>query len=317
MKLIKTLKGGSLSETSVVTDGVDTFVRKSISQSREREYGLVRWHSQIRKLQLLKHYLPDVVPPIIRVGAESDTYFYDIPYYSDFITCSSAIESDNNHDLIARSLVNLLASMYQVTYGSTIGCLSVYVLEEIFKPLRSSFDFIDSHCLAINSDDKSYVKHRIQLALDYISLHENDYSTYIVSESLNHGNLTLENILYNPNTGSLVLIDPYAETYCDSIIGDISQIYQSCLSGYEFTVSYCERHDFSIFPYLESDLPAPYTRFYEHFTASLSTYPYLKSDFIELFRASQFTRMFPFKVLKDTNLAFKFLLHGVDLLLAK
>ena len=74
MKLIKTLKGGS-SETSVVTDGMDTFVRKSISQSQEREYGLVRWHSQIRKLQLLKQFLPDVIPPIIRVGAESDTYF--------------------------------------------------------------------------------------------------------------------------------------------------------------------------------------------------------------------------------------------------
>ena len=108
------------------------------------------------------------------------------------------------------------------------------------------------------------------------------------------------------------MIDPYAETYCDSIIGDISQIYQSCLSGYEYTVSYCDHHDFSIFPYLESDLPSSYTRFYNHFTASLSAYPFLESDSIELILASQFTRMFPFKVLKDTNLAFKFLLHGVD-----
>ena len=207
--------------------------------------------------------------------------------------------------------------MYQVSFGSTTGSLSVYVFEEIFKPLSRSLDFLDSHCLSINSDDKKYVKQRIQLALDYLALHENDYSSYIVHESLNHGNLTLENILYNPNNGSLMLIDPYAETYCDSIIGDISQIYQSCLSGYEYTLSYCDRHDFSIFPYLESDLPLSYTRFYNHFTASLSAYPFLESDSIELFRASQFTRMFPFKVLKDTNLAFKFLLHGVDLLLAK
>ena len=40
----KELKGGSLSKTVVIRDGSTLLVRKYISYSHEREYGLVRWH---------------------------------------------------------------------------------------------------------------------------------------------------------------------------------------------------------------------------------------------------------------------------------
>ena len=58
MKLIKELKGGSLSKTQVIKIDNNLFVRKKISISKEREYGLVRWQSQIRKLQILYNFLP-------------------------------------------------------------------------------------------------------------------------------------------------------------------------------------------------------------------------------------------------------------------
>ena len=67
MKLIKELKGGSLSKTIVVQNENNFFVRKKISISMEREYGLVRWQSQIRKLQILYNNFPKNTLPKLKL----------------------------------------------------------------------------------------------------------------------------------------------------------------------------------------------------------------------------------------------------------
>ena len=85
MKVYKTLKGGSLSKTEVISDGTKKFVRKSISCIDNREYGLVRWQSQIRKLQLLNHFIPGSCVIVERVGVCDDFYYYDIPFYENSI----------------------------------------------------------------------------------------------------------------------------------------------------------------------------------------------------------------------------------------
>ena len=61
MKVIHNLKGGSLSRTSVVMDGKDKFVRKYILIDTDREYGLVRWQSQPRKMQLLRNFCHQIL----------------------------------------------------------------------------------------------------------------------------------------------------------------------------------------------------------------------------------------------------------------
>ena len=53
------------------------------------------------------------------------------------------------------------------------------------------------------------------------------------TETFSHGNLTLENILYQPNSNTITLIDPYEENVIDSALADYSQILQSCNSKYE------------------------------------------------------------------------------------
>ena len=46
-----------------------------------------------------------------------------------------------------------------------------------------------------------------------------------------------------------LLIDPYAETYCETILGDVSQIYQSSISGYEAVSNYIVEKDYSVIDY--------------------------------------------------------------------
>ena len=45
------LKGGSLSGTYLVSSGGRKKIRKEISLDGDREYGFVRWHSQLKKMQ--------------------------------------------------------------------------------------------------------------------------------------------------------------------------------------------------------------------------------------------------------------------------
>ena len=46
---ITQLKGGSLSSTSLYEDGDRKFIRKSINTKDNREYGYVRWSTQLKK----------------------------------------------------------------------------------------------------------------------------------------------------------------------------------------------------------------------------------------------------------------------------
>ena len=70
MKIVKELKGGSLSKTVIINDGQRFLVRKYISSIENREYGLVRWQSQIRRLQTLRSYLGENVITIESMGVD-------------------------------------------------------------------------------------------------------------------------------------------------------------------------------------------------------------------------------------------------------
>ena len=104
--IIEKLKGGSFSSTNVISVDGELRVRKSISNKDNREYGLVRWHSQIRKLQILKFFFPDNVPQILETGVSFNSYYFDIPYLT---SCKNYYEllKDSNENL-SRKAVNAL-----------------------------------------------------------------------------------------------------------------------------------------------------------------------------------------------------------------
>lgn len=54
---LKQFKGGSLGRTTLIkSTSLELLVRKSVSQSIDREYGLVRRHSQFKRLQNTHSY---------------------------------------------------------------------------------------------------------------------------------------------------------------------------------------------------------------------------------------------------------------------
>ena len=92
MKITK-LKGGSLSLTSLYEDGNKKFVRKTINTLENREYGYVRWYSQLKKLQRYSSLW--VYPSVLNIGYEENLAYFDIEYMEGFIDIKTILNYDN------------------------------------------------------------------------------------------------------------------------------------------------------------------------------------------------------------------------------
>jgi len=316
MKFIKDLKGGSLSRTAVIDDGQRLLVRKYISITENREYGLVRWQSQIRKIQTLRSYLGESVILIESMGVDGSFYYYDMPFYKNAVNCAELLESNNNNTNLASEIVQLLDQMSKIDFGRVSGSVSVYLSDEVLYPLRNSL----KRLLLVQSGSFSNIndmKREIERAIDLVLILIKKYEDKKILESLTHGNLTLENMLWDKDSKKLILIDPYSETYTESLCGDVSQISQSSHSGYEYIIKNELYNDPSIHGYPYTSIPKEINLFGSEILDLVSEFDWFDSDLHQIMYASQFIRMFPFKIHNDTKQAYFFLMHGVRLLIGK
>jgi hypothetical protein len=117
----------------------------------------------------------------------------------------------------------------------------------------------------------------------------------VTVESYVHGNPTLENIMYNPETNKITFIDLYEEGIVDSKFMDYSQILQ-CSNSYYGIVN---DNPMTVEGNVVSSnvkIPAKLLEFNEKFKIELSNrYSQEELDLINLFEATQFFRMLPFK----------------------
>jgi len=314
MDIINILKGGSLSKTVVIQDGGRKFVRKFISHKINREFGLVRWQSQIRKLQLLNKFVPQYSVAIEKIGIFEDSYFYDIPYFDGAVNCYEALIDGEDVDLIAEEMAVLLSKMADIQYGKTRGALNIYLSEEVRAPLEMALNAVKENSLNLTMPEIELFNEEVSRGLILIDELLQDTKETELKESLTHGNLTLENVLWNKETNKIVMIDPYAETYCETIMNDVSQLYQSCESGYEYISSFFDKNEHSIFKYPIAEIPDCLLHFSNALTNKIVRESWYSETYLTLLRASQFIRMFPFKMIKSPRQGAAFMIHGIELL---
>jgi hypothetical protein len=319
VQIIKELKGGSLSSTNVVMmpDG-EYRVRKAVSRKNEREYGLVRWQSQIRRMQLIHKFLPENSPTIQEIGVEKDTFYYDIPFYAEAINIFEYLSKEGSDKAVELfDQVNEIIQEYSSIYfGRVKGSFSVFLAEEVEERLYNVTDAVQRALNqgSITKEESEFIISKIPSNLKLINTAISKYNYIEIDESLTHGNLTLENILYSQSKKNIILIDPYSETYCESVLGDYSQLMQSAVSLYESVVLLGED---SILD-LNSNPPLVCNEGVESFAQALmKNLSNLDSErffILNIFHAAQFIRMFPFKIKKTPRLAFHFLLHGMSII---
>ena len=94
----------------------------------------------------------------------------------------------------------------------------------------------------------------------------------------------------------------------------MSQLLQSSSSGYEYVSEIYESSKFSILDYPENEIPIFLKNFSNELIKNVINSDWYSKELTLLLRASQFTRMFPFKLVNNPRLGALFMLHGLKLL---
>lgn len=314
MELLKTLKGGSLSRTDVLVQGGRKFVRKFVSSTESREYGLVRWQSQVRKLQILNKYIPESCIKIESMGVLKEGYYYDVPFYETHINGFEAVMNGVSADTIAAETDRLLSKMVEVKLGQSKGALSIYANEEIYSPLCLALRNINNSQLPLNKEESELFRSKVMIGIDIARNIAERLCDEVIEETLTHGNLTLENMLWDAENEKIIVIDPYAETYCETIMGDVSQLLQSCESGYELISSFYDSNEIDVGSYPKNRIPDSLRKFSIKLLSLIADRTWYSETHLNIMKASQFIRMYPFKLIKSPRQGVAFMMHGIELL---
>ena len=313
-KLIKSLRGGSLSNTSLISVKGRLMVRKTCAKEVSREYGLVRWHSQIRKLEILKYLLPNHVPELLELGELPEDYFFSLEYVPNSLDTYAALLQGLDESLLVEKIIELLSLFAQRSFPRPPGALVVYLSEEVVRPLIQARRFLEERDDFFSSATRAELMCLIERSFEAVNRLRLKYRNRCTYASLSHGNMTLENLVWDPLKERLLVIDPYGETYVESVLGDVSQLFQSTLSGYEQV----DREPL----FLDEQLGYPFQiidkrliSLGEALKKNLSTTGWYDADICDILHASQFIRMFPFKSGKSPAKAFMFLAHGMRMIL--
>lgn len=315
MKITK-LKGGSLSNTSLYEDGDKKFIRKAISTNDDREYGYVRWYSQLKKLQRFGE--TGLFPKLLGVGITDNGAYFDIKYlegYRDIKTIltedtltESQIEQIN--EAVWCSFDNLHRKMYLPIKGAGL----LYFKEEVLQKLSDAFKYGEFYNFYESGlfDTFEYNGHITYGIQNFLPELENFFGELnLTTEESIHGNPTLENMMYSFKEDRVVFIDPYEESCLDSRLLDYSQVLQ------------CSRSHYGYINDGEITVVGPSVGYHGNIPNNFIVFNKLFEDridpadkkTIDVLEATQFIRMLPFKCAAgETEKAMFFYVHACHLL---
>jgi tRNA A-37 threonylcarbamoyl transferase component Bud32 len=297
MNSITTLKGGSLNSTCLHVVDQNKFVRKSIRTDADREYGYVRWYSQLKKLQRFNQMFPGLVPKVYDVGVTEYGAHFDIEYI-DAVDVKTLFRTNqltdaqvsDIHDKIWQGFDTIHATQYRPNSSS----LLLYFKEEVEQKLTDARKFVEFDNF-YDLDQYEFCGHRVQGVKQLFKQFQKLFDQTIDQESYVHGNPTLENILYSTDTQHLVFIDLYEEGIVDSKYVDYSQILQ-CSNSLYGIINDTEKTIKGDYIDVDILVPSSLTKFDQLFNAELKNRCNDQQyNLIKLFEATQFFRMLPFK----------------------
>jgi hypothetical protein len=297
MDRITVLKGGSLNTTCLIETDQYKFVRKSIRTDADREYGYVRWYSQLKKLQRFNQMFPGLVPEVYDVGVTEYGAHFDIQYI-DAVDVKTLFKTDQLTDDqivdVHRKIWQGFDTIHVSQYPYNSSSLSLYFKEEVGQKLADAVKFTEFNNF-YNLDQYEFCGQRVQGVKQLFGQFQKLFDQKINQESYVHGNPTLENILYSVDSQNLVFIDLYEEGIVDSKYVDYSQILQ-CSNSLYGIINDSEKIIKDDYLNVNITVPDSLVKFNHMFNTELKNrYTDQQYALIKLFEATQFFRMLPFK----------------------
>jgi len=302
------LKGGSLSQTSLMYSDNEVFVRKEVHLSKNREYGFRRWYSQLKRQQRYNLMFPGLFPDILRYSVDDENAYFDMEYIEKSVNALDYVakESDPSKiDAFFNELIKQMNKLHSLKMKSCPDIARLYIREEVGQSISACvnlefLEFSRNEFINYNGQNvETFVKKYEEFSKILKKLYKESH------ESFSHGNLTLENILYVPEEGRIVFIDPYEENIIDSNLADYSQLLQSCNAKYEMIDSLLDKdngpdHYGFFVKGNEVSIDIPNNFGLDYFNTKINEF--LKNELsqdsykvVKLLEISQFIRMLPFK----------------------
>lgn len=234
--IIKLLKGASFAQVYLVEDTKRhlRFVRKYISKNGDLEIHADILKRQCEDLKRLFFYKKNICPKILNEYDSPSEYYYDMEYLEGYQTLSS-FNDETIYSVLPKVLEDMNHSIYsykkQIPKEEQIKWLQDYLDEKVYPKFKIIEDLHPElhkliHLETIIINNKKYQS--IQHYLEHIQL--SNYTPEVICPI--HGDLTLENILYHPETHDYKLIDPSGARYMDAIEMDIAKLFQSIVCNY-------------------------------------------------------------------------------------
>lgn len=293
--MIRKLKGGSLSTTELHEVDDVLYIKKKINLVKEREYGFVRWYSQLKKIQKYSSDFPDLFPKIIDVSYETNDAILTLEYMEGFRDIKTILSEDILTEEQIIKIVNAVwkafGRLHSKQYAPVPGAPKLYYKEEVRQKLNDALhndDFLEFFKNGVY-EYNGEIAHGI---FSYMNEIENIFTeTKLPTEENIHGNPTLENMLYSFEEDRVVFIDLYEESMIDSKFLDYAQVLQCSHSHYGY-INDREVIVNGSSVYHNLEVPKNFDLFSFYFESKL---PNNWNQFIRVLEATQFIRMLPFK----------------------
>lgn len=313
---ITKLKGGSLNTTCLHQTSLCNFVRKSVALYENREYGYVRWYSQLKKLQRYDAMFPGLFPVIFNVNYTQDTAYFDMEYMDGLTDIKTLLCSNLDKaviDKMVTSLFTALDYLHNNSYNTASNISSLYFKEEVEQKIHDALltsEFMEFY----NLDTFIYNGVKVSGINKYLNRLKEFFATInLETEEYTHGNPTLENIMYSVAEDRIVFIDLYEESIIDSKNLDYAQILQCSHSNYGFINDNVVSINGNIVSH-SLTIPPNFDTFNTAFIVELQSRN-VNMQLIDILEATQFIRMLPFKCMAgEIDKAKFFYVHACSLL---
>lgn len=233
--LLQTFHGASFAKVYLVSDSDNKlFVRKYISKSKESMMHVDILKRQCEDLKRLNYYKSSLCPILLNEYESSSEYYYDLTYMEGYEPLSRF-----SSDIIYRVMPLILKDLQEYVYvyqkplkiDEKIPWLKAYLQEKVYPkfeslPLLNSWfeDILTGSGMKLNDQHYPCIQTLLKKWI------REDMCPNGLCPI--HGDLTLENILYNPQSGSYCLIDPSGSRYMDAIEMDTAKLFQSLICDY-------------------------------------------------------------------------------------
>jgi len=231
LEVIETFKGNSFSKTVLVSNNGKYFVRKYIVKNQATYEHYEKLKRQLSDLQRLKYYDDTLVPKILNSEDNDHWFYFDMEYLENYKQLDEFGDLERN-----RVLEKVVTKLHNNVYCYRKKNTSLEFMETFYNTkIEPKLVLYENECEVMKhliNQDTVVVNGKQYSGLRKVIEDLNIYNFNTEYLSPIHGDLTLENILYNETFQDFKLIDLDGSRFVDTCYFDLGKIFQSIVSNY-------------------------------------------------------------------------------------